>query len=563
MCCRNATSILGQFTLLDCHLHQQHKLLRPSATGVGQLNSLAKSHHPGPDLQRLSSIASATLERQVNGPMTGEWLLLTGSLPSTWPLQLQLLQLVQNNFSGTLPSTGWPAQLQVLDAQLNRLTGSILPELSCLSQLQQLRLPDNNLTGTLPAAWGGPDAFPAGLQVLQVSGNALTGTLPGNWANRKAFQEIQYLELQDTHMAGSLPESWSWPGAFPNLRELTISALGLNGSIPAGRGSHRAFQNMEILVITDARLSGHVPAFNNAILNTLILTNLGLSSGLEVFWNSSAPLALGDLANNSINGQVPDVPQALRSVVGLDLSQNSLQGTVPVPWLQAGNFLSHVSYLNLGQAWDNSVMQNDWRQTLCLHEDLYRADVTGRQLPCCPSWFTSLVGQDAETAGTDTSAGVQEGLSETAAFALIYTFDQGANQSLSVSTICANPSATRVLLIVWPVFAGCCLAMLALYACWQRWLVKQSGSMKRFLPLFAALQTMYSMFSGLGGLAFYYYNEVPIHNIKALGVKHRCPSSSMEQMASKCPACNFLVSFCDDWRYSCLPWVLSVGWSEV
>ena len=369
MCCRDATSILGQFTLLDCHLHQQHKLLRPSATRVGQLNSLAKSHHPGPDLQRLSSIASATLERQVNGPMTGEWLLLTGSLPSTWPLQLQLLQLVQNNFSGTLPSTGWPAQLQVLDAQLNRLTGSILLELSCLSQLQQLRLPDNNLTGTLPAAWGGPDAFPAGLQVLQVSGIALTGTLPGKWANEKAFQEIQYLELQDTHMAGSLPQSWLLPGAFPNLRELTISALGLNGSISAGWGSHRAFQNMEILVITDARLSGHVPAFNNATLNTLILTNLGLSSGLEVFWNSSSPLALVDLANNSINGQVPDVPQALRSVVGLDLSQKSLQGTVPLSWLQAGNFLSHVSYL--AQVWSK------WPASVLLAIFLFHFAMTG------------------------------------------------------------------------------------------------------------------------------------------------------------------------------------------
>ena len=465
MCCRNATSILGQFTLLDCHLHQQHKLLRPSATRVGQLNSLAKSHHPGPDLQWLYRSHPQSWVHSLAFPVLQELYLtgnqLTGSLPSTWPLQLQLLQLVQNKFSGTLPSTGWPAQLQVLDAQFNRLTGSVPPELSSLSQLQQLRLPDNNLTGTLPAAWGGPDAFPAGLQVLQVSRNALTGTLPGNWANEKAFQEIQYLELQDTHMAGSLPESWSLPGAFPNLRELTISALGLNGSIPADWGSHRAFQNMEILVITDARLSGHVPAFNNAILNTLILTNLGLSSGLEVFWNSSAPLALVGLANNSMNGQVPDVPQALRSVVGLDLSHNSLQGNIPLSWLQAGNFLSHVSYLNLGQAWDNSVLQNDWRQTLCLHEDIYRADVTGRQRALLPKLVTSLVGQDAETAGTDTSAWVQEGLSETAAFALTYTFDQGANQLLSVSSICANPSATRVLLIVWLVFAGCCLAMLA------------------------------------------------------------------------------------------------------
>lgn len=205
---------------------------------------------------------------------------------------------------------------------------------------------------------------------------------------------------------------------------------------------------------------------------------------------------------------MPDVPQALRSVKGLDLSQNSLQGTVPLSWLQAGNFLSHVSYLNLGQAWDKSVLQNNWRQTLCLHEDLYCADVTGQQLALLPKLFTSLVGQDAETAGTDTPAWVQERLSETAAFALVYTFEHGANQLLSVSAICANPSASRVLLIVWLVFAGCCLAMLALYACWQRWLVKQSGSMKRFLPLLAALQTMYSMFSGLGGLAFYYYDLV-------------------------------------------------------
>lgn len=512
MCCRNATSILGQFTLLDYHLRQQHKLLWYSTLRLGQPNSLAKAQQPGPDLQQLhrshspvvgpvtclSSVAEAVLDRQ----------------SADWQPALNLAAAITTTAVGAEQLFGFFAIYRLAcsatgaGCAANRLTGSIPPGLSSLSQLQQLRLPDNNLTGTLPAAWGEPDAFPGGLQVLQVSRNALTGTLCGSWADENAFQEILYLELQDTHMAGSLPESWSLPGAFPNLRELTISASGLNGTIPAGWGSLRAFQNLEILAITDARLAGSVPAFNNAVLNTLILTSLGLRSGLEDFWNSTAPLALVDLANNSINGQVPDVPQALRSVIGLDVSQNSLQGTVPLSWLQPGNFLSHVSYLNLGQAWDNSVLQNNWRQTLCLHEDLYRADVTGQQLALLPKLVTRLAGQDAEIAGTDTLAWVQEGLSETAAFALVYTFEQGTNQLSSVSTICANPSATRVLLIVWLVFAGCCLAMLALYVCWQRWLIKQSGSLKRFLPVFAALQTMYSMFSGLGGFAFFCYDLV-------------------------------------------------------
>ena len=414
MCCRNATSILGQFTLLDYHLCQQHKLLWYSTLRLGQPNSLAKAQQPGPDLQQLhrshspvvgpvtclSSVAEAVLDRQ----------------SADWQPPLNLAAAITTTAVGAEQHFGFFAIYRLAcsatgaGCAANRLTGSIPPGLSSLSQLQQLRLPDNNLTGTLPAAWGEPDAFPGGLQVLQVSRNALTGTLCGSWADENAFQEILYLELQDTHMAGSLPQSWSLPGAFPNLRELTISASGLNGTIPAGWGSLRAFQNLEILAITDARLAGSVPAFNNAVLNTLILTSLGLRSGLEDFWNSTAPLALVDLANNSINGQVPDVPQALRSVIGLDVSQNSLQGTVPLSWLQPGNFLSHVSYLNLGQAWDNSVLQNNWRQTLCLHEDLYRADVTGQQLALLPKLVTRLAGQDAEIAGTDTLAWVQEGL---------------------------------------------------------------------------------------------------------------------------------------------------------
>ena len=107
-------------------------------------------------------------------------------------------------------------------------------------------------------------------------------------------------------------------------------------------------------------------------------------------WASSAPLQLISLTNNSLSGSLPDIASALSQLRFLSLANNPLEGTVPLSWLQAGSLLSHISVLNVGQVWDASLAQTNWRQELCLKKYLYDADVTGQQLALLPALMQHL-----------------------------------------------------------------------------------------------------------------------------------------------------------------------------
>ncbi len=89
---------------------------------------------------------------------------------------------------------------------------------------------------------------------------------------------------------------------------------------------------------------------------------------------------------------------------------------------------------------------------------------------------------------------------------------ESTNQLTSVRNICANHNSHKVLLIVWLAFTGCCLVVLGIYICVQ-WVISKHGSMHItlwpcLLPLWAVVCGLFEAFSGLGQLAFYYYDLI-------------------------------------------------------
>lgn len=228
---------------------------------------------------------------------------LVGSLPVTWPAQLDTLILNNNNFSGSLSQSGWPAQLRVPQMILNRLTGTISPNFSVLQRLQMLRLDENMLTGHVLEAWGAADAFPGGLTVLTLFNNQLTATLYNSWGSAHAFTSLQLLSLNGMGIGGTLPDSWgSTLGAFRFLRILYLGSVNMVGTIPASWGSTQGFPSLECLWLDDSVVRGMVPAFDNVNLAILILSNTSLTSDLNAFWGSSAPLTRVDLSYSYIEG---------------------------------------------------------------------------------------------------------------------------------------------------------------------------------------------------------------------------------------------------------------------
>lgn len=466
--------------------------------------------------------------------------LLTGSLPSTLPSRLQVLAasdnqlsgsipigwasptsapglqqlyLYNNHLTGTLPPT-WPSQLQLLQINGNYFTGALPGELGQLQQLQAMALGNNALTGPLPASWAAPGAFPR-LLYLDCNRLNITRALPDAWGSPTAFPTLENLFLYGTNISGALPDSWAEaPGAFPHLKELQLSATLVSGSIPSSWTSAGGFPWLQALHAASTQLSGPIPAFHNTNLSVIEMDNSHFSADLSPFWNSTAPLLAASLSGNAISGSLPDHPTTLSQLTFLNLAGNPLQGTVPLSWLHSGEFLSHITFLNVGSTWGRSLSLNSWRQTLCLKKDLYNADVTGQQLKQIPGLVGSLAMHelDPNTANfTDWTTWVQNNADVTAGVVL-QLLQLYPNQLASVHVLCANSSSLKAVIALWVTFVACCVIIVGAHLLLRHRSGSQpvwSARMRQsacFVRVSMLVQAMYKALYGLGGLSFYYYD---------------------------------------------------------
>ena len=364
----------------------------------------------------------------------------------------------------------------------------------------------------MPTAWADPGALPQ-LLVLVLARNNLTGTLPSTWA--KGFRRLNTLWLGDNPFQGTLPRTWAEDNAWPDLKDLLLDSTRLSGELPPQWTTSQAFPSLLVANFSQSDLHGPLPAFDNARLNVLDMEGCNFDSTLEDLWRSSAPLVAIEASHNNLSGSLPDAPGSLSQLTYLSLHDNSLQGTVPITWLQAGEMLSHVSHLDLGTIWDGSVGQADWRQELCLQQPvLFYADVTGQQASLLPIIQQHLELQKATSIYasrnlTDFAVWLSNGGSRTE-MALADRFLQEKSQLMSVKQICRNSDSKAVLLILWGVFAGCCLVVVCMYAVACK-LAARAGptyfGLKSLLsPLWALGIVVTKACSGFGGLAFYWYD---------------------------------------------------------
>ena len=399
--------------------------------------------------------------------------------------------------------------LQSLDVSDNNLTGTLPAGLASLEQLQELTLSTNLFSGQLPAAWGAPGAFKQ-LTYLELSSIDVTGGLPAAWGSPHGFQKIRVLYCQDSvQLGGTLPESWASPDAFPNVQEMILYNSSIGGTIPASWGSPDGFPKLQRLNLGSSSLQGNIPAFNNAALAGLDLADCKLNGSLDMFWRSSAPMQAVSLSSNHISDSLPDVPGALRELTLLNLGDNQMTGTVPLSWLQEGNLLSHFSVLDVGDVWQRSVDLTGWRQQLCLQMNLYDLDVTGQQAKLLPderqSWESY---ENSSNANANISVWLQEGM--LSQWTLGYLVQNTNNQLTSVKDICANDDSSHVLLFFgWCLVGAACLSWASMCAHSGVNCMGQSNlCCGGIYCMFAAVEALYEVCYGLGGLAFYYYDLI-------------------------------------------------------
>ncbi|GJR24784.1 kinase-like domain-containing protein [Tanacetum coccineum] len=163
------------------------------------------------------------------------------------------------------------------------------------------------------------------LVILDLYNCSLQGVLPrsiGNLSN-----QLYALELGENQLYGSLPSS------VGNLAGLTFINLGANrftGKLPDTIGM---LQKLQFVRLSENQFSGPIP---DAIGNLSLLITLYLNSNrLE----GHIPSGLGNckslnelyLTSNKLNGKIPEQLLQLPSLsITLDLSQNSLSGSLPI-----------------------------------------------------------------------------------------------------------------------------------------------------------------------------------------------------------------------------------------
>uniref|UniRef100_A0A8I6YSE0 Leucine-rich repeat-containing N-terminal plant-type domain-containing protein n=1 Tax=Hordeum vulgare subsp. vulgare TaxID=112509 RepID=A0A8I6YSE0_HORVV len=209
-------------------------------------------------------------------------------------------------------STWHPERVTVLNLANLSLAGQITPYLGNLTFLRELTLSNNLFSGHLP-----PLNRLIRLRIIDLHDNLLQGNIPNALTN---CSELVGLDLSFNMLVGSIPQNI---GSLFNLIGIDLSNNSLTGNIPRTFGNN---SYLEELRLTHNQLKGSIPEDLGK------LPNMGVSRAVY-------------LGQNRLSGRVPTTLFNLSNLIILDLSRNTLRGTLPS---NIGNLSVALQWLFLG-----------------------------------------------------------------------------------------------------------------------------------------------------------------------------------------------------------------------
>ncbi|KAE8039090.1 hypothetical protein FH972_011533 [Carpinus fangiana] len=154
------------------------------------------------------------------------------------------------------------------------------------------------------------------VETLDFSGNQLQGQLPN-------FPHVEYLDLSGNQLQGQLPN-------IPHVKYLDLSGNSLDPSILANISW--SLPSIRFIFLSSNKFYGSIPISicNATNLEVLDLSNNSISGTIpQCLIEMSDKLGVLDLRRNKLNGTIPDAFVDNCGLKTLALNQNQLQGELP------------------------------------------------------------------------------------------------------------------------------------------------------------------------------------------------------------------------------------------
>ncbi|KAL9994656.1 putative leucine-rich repeat-containing, plant-type, leucine-rich repeat domain superfamily [Helianthus debilis subsp. tardiflorus] len=370
----------------------------------------------------LSSIGNQTQLRELYLIGIG----MTGQIPSSLTIltHLTALDLFDNKLTGSLPSLESFSNLTYLSLSFNRFDRWKLSDwFGKLKKITHLYLSDVNLYGEIPSYFFNLTQ----LEKLYLYGNQLKGELPISLLNLQnlvhcdldgnnitvdfylflSLKKLEYLNLNGNKISLSVIDSHT-NETQPKFKELGLASCNLEIFPEFLRFQHQ----LEHLNLANNNIEGLIPGWMwNISKNTL--SELSLAHNLLMGFKQESPVASWvnlwslDLSQNMLHGSIPvppptteyfgvsnnrligEIPPSicdLLSLRSLDLSFNNITGSIP-PCLKKSIKLFSVSNIRLTGEIPPSICDLLSLQWL----DLSFNNITGLIPPCLKKLSNSLV----------------------------------------------------------------------------------------------------------------------------------------------------------------------------
>ncbi|KAL4591394.1 hypothetical protein LXL04_004356 [Taraxacum kok-saghyz] len=261
---------------------------------------------------------------------------------------LNLLDISDNRISESIPLEFWdmwPSQLKYLNLSLNNITG-LVPDLSSnFDAFSVIDLSSNNFYGSVPNV-------SSTLQSLNLSRNKFSGGI--SFLCQIVDGLLEFLDLSHNFLSGQLPDClWHFKG----LKVLNLGHNNLFGRLPNSIGS---LISLEAMYLYNNTFSEGLPL---TLKNCTSLKSLNLGANQ---FSGKVPIWIGEnlsqlyaliLGSNNFFGTIPLQLCQLAYLQILDLSMNSLHGSIP-SCLNNLTSMVQEGWFNLQQ--NIHYIQTDW-----------------------------------------------------------------------------------------------------------------------------------------------------------------------------------------------------------